>query len=271
MRVYSNVGSHTNNQRAPDINTSYPGHIYNFNPADQTCEVQLAIESLFVGYANAYTLEPKQRLQNVPVQFIQGGGWSLTHPVPDGTPCYVHFSQRGIDHWLAENKSTAGMIGGKPAPAFSQVFSNNAAVCTIGNQPIPKAIGAFAGNVTELRNADRSQRITMSGDGKIEIITGAAKIVITKDSEILIDVTSKATVKAPEIILDGDTTVTKSLTVEGGMSVVGTKDGQTSTITGNMKIVGDISQTGNLVVDGIKVNTHKHTNPEGGDVGPMKA
>ena len=51
----------------------------------------------------------------------------------------------------------------------------------------------------------------------------------------------------------------------------GSKDGQTSSITGNMKIVGDINQTGNLVVGGITVNTHKHTNPEGGDVGPMKA
>ena len=163
------MSSHNNNQRAPDINTSYPGHIYNFDPATQTCDVQLAIENLFVGYAEAYTIKPKERLQQVPVQFIQGGGWSLTHPVPDGTPCYVHFSQRGIDHWLAENKSEAGLIDVLPAPAFSQQFSHNAAVCTIGNQPIPKAIGAFAGDMTELRNADRSQRLTMHGDVTMKI------------------------------------------------------------------------------------------------------
>lgn len=263
--------SHDNNQNAPDIHTSYPGHIYKFDAATQTCEVQLAIETLFVGYESAYSLQAKEPLTNVPVQFIQGGGWSLTHPVPDGTPCYVHFSQRGIDHWLAENKSGAGLIAGKPAPAFSQLFSHNAAVCTIGHQPIPKVINAFAGDVTELRNADRSQRITMSANGQIEIITGAAKIVITKDSEILVDVTSKAIVKAPAITLDGDTTVTKSLTVLGGMAVSGTKDGQTSSITGNMKIDGNITQTGNLVLGGITVNTHHHVNPEGGDVGPMKA
>lgn len=266
------MSSHNNNQKAPDINTSYPGHIYNFDPATQTCDVQVAIENLFVGYAEAYTIKPKQRLQQVPVQFIQGGGWSLTHPVPDGTPCYVHFSQRGIDHWLAENKDSAGLIDGRPAPAFGQLFSHNAAVCTIGNQPIPKAINAFAGDVTELRNADRSQRLTMHSDGKVEIITGAANIVITKDSKIEIEVTSEASVKAPKITLDGDTTVTKSLTVLGGMDVSGNlPSGGTSKITGNFQITGDINQTGTFTLNGITVNTHKHANPEGGDVGPMKA
>lgn len=257
------MASQDNNQNAPDINTSYPGHIYNFDAATQTCEVQLAIENLFVGYAQAYTLQPKQRLQGVPVQFIQGGGWSLTHPVPDGTPCYVHFSQRGIDHWLDKNSDAAGLVGSRPAPAFSQLFSHNAAVCTIGTQPLPKVIGAFAGDVTELRNADRSQRLTLHGDGKIELLTGAAKITITKDSEIMIEVTSKATVKSPQIFLDGDTTVTKSLTVLGGMSVSGGSGG-------TMSITGDMVQQGSFTINGIKVDGHTHTNPEGGNVGPMK-
>lgn len=264
------MASHSNNYEAPDINTSYPGHIYNFDAATQTCEVQMAIENLFVGYQQAYSLHPNQRLANVPVQFIQGGGWSLTHPVPDGTPCYVHFSQRGIDHWLAENKDSAGLIDGKPAPAFSQLFSHNAATCTIGNQPIPKAIAGFAGDVTELRNADRSQRLTLHASGQIEIITGAAKITVTKDSEIQIEVTSKATVKAPQIILDGDTTVTKSLTVLGGMNVSGSSGGATSTITGNFVITGNTTQTGSMTINGIKVDGHTHSNPEGGKVGPME-
>lgn len=264
------MGSHSNN--GPAINTSYPGHIYNFDPATQTCEVQLAIEKLFVGYSSAYRLEPRQRLQGVPVQFIQGGGWSLTHPVPDGTPCYVHFSQRGIDHWLAENKDSAGLVNGLPAPAFSQEFSHNAAVCTIGNQPIPKVIGGFSADVTELRNADRSQRVTMHGSGLIEIITGAAKVVITKDSQIEIEVTTQATIKAPKITLDGDTTVTKSLTVLGGMDVSGSLPaGGTSKITGNFEITGDINQTGQLTINGIAVYGHTHLgHGSGNDTGVMK-
>lgn len=265
------MASQNNNARAPDINTSYPGHIYNFDAGSQTCEVQLAIETLFVGYKDAYTLVPKQRLQRVPVQFTQGGGWSLTHPVPDGTPCYVHFSQRGIDHWLSENKSEAGMRGTRPSPAFSQLFDIKAAVCTIGTQPITNVIPNFQGNVTELRNADRSQRLTLSGDGQVELITGAAKITITKDTNIVVETTTSATVKSPTITLDGDTTVTKSLTVKGGMSVQGgAAGGSTMTITGKTTFAGATEVTGTFKVDGVTVNRHTHTNPEGGNVGPMQ-
>lgn len=263
MRVYLNVASHNNDVKSATVNTGYPGHIYNFDAVTQTCEVQLAIENLFTGYTNAYTLEKKKRLRNVPVQFIQGGGWSLTHPVPDGTPCYVHFAQRGIEHWLAENKDSAGMVGGRPAPAFSQLFSHNSAVCIIGTQPIPGAIPGFNAGVAELRNASRDQRLTLHGDGKVELITGAAKITITKDSEIVIEATEKASVISPQILLDGDTTVTKSLTVLGGMSVSGGSGG-------TMAITGDMVQQGTFTINGVTVNEHTHTNPEGGDVGPMK-
>lgn len=254
------MSSRDNNQSAPDINTGYPGHIYNFDPATQTCEVQLAIENLFVGYASAYTLTPKQRLLDVPVQFIQGGGWSLTHPVPDKTPCYVHFAQRGIDHWVVGNKSEAGLRNGKPAPAFGQTFSHNAATCIIGIQPIPEAIEGFAGDVFEMRNKDRSQRVTLKGSGQIEIITGAAKIVVNKDSSVEIEATASAKVKAPAITLDGIVTVTKALIVQGGMSVSG---GSTQlTVSGSMTMSGD------LTVGGKKVNGHTHTY-DGGNTGPF--
>lgn len=264
------MGSHNNSQRAPNINTGYPGHVFNFDAATQTCEVQLAIESLFITMTSPYELHTKDRLKKVPVQFTQGGGWAVTHPVPDGTPCYVHFAQRGITHWLSEDKSEAGFVNGKPAPAFSQLFSHNSAVCIVGNQPIPRAISSFQSDLFELRNADRGQRVSLHGDGKIEIMTGAAKIVITKDSKIEIEVTSEAVVKAPKITLDGDTTVTKSLTVMGGMAVSGTVGGNTMSITGTTNYSGNITQTGSYTINGVAVNGHTHTNPEGGNVGSMK-
>lgn len=265
------MASHSNSKLGTEINTGYPGHIFNFDPETQMCEVQLAIESLFTGHAVAYTVEKKQRLQNVQVQFIQGGGWSLTHGIPDETPCWVHFAQRGIDHWKAENKNEAGMVNGKPAPAFSQLFSMQAAQCTIGHQPIPKAIKDFQNSGMELRNADRSQRITLQADGLISIFTGNSEVRLNKNGSISITGSAQIIAKAPTIKLDGDVTVTKSLTVQGGMAISGSVGGQTATFTGNMVMNGNIVQTGTFTLGGIPVNNHKHTNPEGGDVGPMKA
>lgn len=265
------MASHTNNQNAPDIHTGYPGFVYNFNPADQTCEVQLAIENLFVGTTDAYRIETKQRLQKVPVQFIQGGGFSVTHPVPDGSPCYVHFAQRGIEHWLAEGKDSAGKVNGLPAPAFSQLFSHNAAVCIIGLQPLTKSIASFQTTGLEIRNADRSIRLVIN-NSNIWAISGSTTVQIGKNGAITIvgnstlNVTTKGatTFKAPTIMLDSDVTVSKSLTVNGGMSVQGGTAGSTFNIT------GDIVQTGSYTLNGIKVDGHNHTNPEGGNVGPMK-
>lgn len=262
--------SKNNNQEAPDINTNYPGFVYNFNPVDQTCDVQIAIENLFVGYEVPYTLKDKQMLQKVPVQFIQGGGWSFTHPVPDGTPCTVEFSQRGIDHWLFDAADKAGMDGEHPNYAFNQLFSHDSAVCKIGTQPIPMAIKDFNNSVAELRNADRGQRVSLHGDGLIEVITGAAKIVVTKDSKIEIEVNTQATVKAPNIKLDGIVTVTKALIVQGGMSVSG-GSGDTMSLTGNLKITGATTQVGSMTINGVRVDGHNHiSNSPGSDTGAMK-
>jgi phage baseplate assembly protein gpV len=150
------------------------------------------------------------------------------------------------------------------------VFSHNAATCTIGTQPIPKAIPNFTGEVFEMRNVDRSQRVSLFNNGAVIIMSGSAVIRLDKNGAISIISATKITAKAPQIILDGDTTVTKSLTVQGGMAVSGAIGGQTATFTGNMKMDGNITQTGTFTLGGVTVNSHTHTNPEGGNVGPMK-
>lgn len=264
------MASHTNDRREAVMHTGYPGHVFDFDPVTQTCTVQLAINTLYTGMKDAYSFVRKQRLRNVPVQFIQGGGWFFTHPVPDGTPCWVHFAMRGITHWVADNKDTPDEVMGKPGPEYGRMFSHNDAVCVLGTQPIPKAIPAFQNAGMEMRNADRSMRVRLV-DTSIEIVAGSSVIRVAKNGDIRIETTTKATVKAPAITLDGAVTVTKSLTVQGGMAVSGTTGGQTMSITGNVKYTGSVDQTGTFTLNGIAVNTHKHANPEGGDVGPMKA
>lgn len=241
-----------------ELNTSYPGHVFNFDATTQTCEVQLAIETLFMGYESAFTVVPKQRLQNVPVQFIQGSGFSLTHPIPDGTPCYVHFAQRGIDHWVNENSNTVGLNkNGSPNPQFSQKFSVLNAVCVIGIQPTPKAIKSFQTNSLEIRNEDRSQRVTLVDSGEIQIVTGSTKITVTPDGVVEIDAPNSTTVKSPQITLDGITTVTQALIVQGGMTVSGGTGA-------SMNMKGNVIMQGSFSLNGIKVDGHTHISNEAG-------
>lgn len=240
------------NERVPDINTSYPGFAFGFDAEKQTCSVKLAIENLFVGMVDPYSLIAKQELINVKVQFIQGAGWSLTHPIPDGTPVYVHFAQRGTSHYFVSGSDKAGWVNGKPAPQFFQKFSHNNGVAIVGLQPDTSAIKDFNLSAFELRNEDRSQRVSLVEGGNIEIVSGQTTITIGKDNAITMQTSEKISAKAPQIELDGDTTITKSLTVAGGLNAKGG-----SNVTGSLKI------------NGVEVDKHVHKNPEGGNVGPM--
>ncbi|MBG6242998.1 MAG: hypothetical protein EKE20_14770 [Candidatus Symbiopectobacterium sp. Dall1.0] len=242
---------------ALDLNTSYPGFIYNFDINSQTADVQLAIESLYVGLDSSYQTIKKDRLKDVPVQVIRGGGWSLTFPVPDGTPCYVEFSQRGIEHWLMEGKDSAGLINGLPAPQFNQTFQANNAVATIGINPVTENIKSYQNNVAEFRNIDRSQRVTLHDNGVIEILSGSAVIKVNKDGDITATSDTEAIVKAPKIKLDGDTEVTKTLTVMGQSNLNGGVNIRTgSGANSAINIDGKMAITS--TINGVQVELHQH-------------
>jgi hypothetical protein len=239
-----------------EINTSYPGFIYNFNPTNQTAEVQLAIETLSIGLDKGFTLTEKARLKMVPVHFARGGGWSLTFPIPDGTPCYVQFAQRGIDHWLVEGKDKAGFLGNIPAPEFRRHYSINSAVATVGITPVTEAIESFATDGVELRNKEHDQIISLKGDGSINIVSGSTTIVVKKDGDITTTTSGKTTIKADSgIVLDGETQVTKTLTVVGASNLNGGVNakgggGATMSIEGQMQISGPIND--------VQIESHGH-------------
>lgn len=229
-----------NNSNKEDVQTCYPGFAYNFDPVTQLCEVQMAIEHIFVGVDEPYKLAVPDRIKRVQVQFAQGGGFAVTHPVPDGTPVLIHFATRGISHFKNRGATEAGFINGNPAPQFTQKFSFNNATCTVGNQPITTAIKDFNNEALELRNTDRSQRVSLLPSGSIEVVTGGVTINVTKDGQASI-VTKSLNVKADNMTFDGKATFTK-----------------------------DVDIAGEATVKGKAVSTHLHTNPEGGLVGPMQ-
>nr|WP_269756037.1 Gp138 family membrane-puncturing spike protein [Hafnia alvei] len=235
--------------------------MYNFNASSQTAEVQLAIESVYIGLDSSYQLIKKDRLKGVPVQVIRGGGWSLTFPVPDGTPCIVIFQQRGIEHWVEDGSDSAGMLGSIPAHQFGQYYTHDNAVAVLGINPVTTAIQNYQGSIAEFRNADRSQRVTLNEDGKIEIVTGSSTIVISKDGDIVATSDTSAKIIAPEITLDGNTTVTGTMTCQKTLDVaklsslnggISTEGGTDATVSIKGKMI--ITET----INDIQIELHQH-------------
>jgi phage baseplate assembly protein V len=105
-------------------------------------------------------------------------------------------------------------------------------------------------------------------------------ITVTTAATATVTAATSATVKAPKITLDGDTTVTKTLTVkqlltyQGGMAGSGGSYGASARVQGNIEVLqGDIKVFGgDILADEISLKNHKHTEQgDGADTSAAKA
>ena len=151
------------------MNTCYPARIISFDAVTQTAVVKLMIERYFSNLSANYQVLPTQELVDVPCHFPKGGGHAITMPVVAGDDCLVFFAQKGIDHWLYEGDEETGGLSGRPSPQHKRHNSLSDALALIGFgsgivAETPKVITDFQVNAIEIRNEDRTQRISLVVD-----------------------------------------------------------------------------------------------------------
>jgi phage baseplate assembly protein V len=88
---------------------------------------------------------------------------------------------------------------------------------------------------------------------------------LKRGGEILVNATAKITLKAPQIVLDGEVSATQSVTVAKGLSVLG--GGVGSAISGVFNVIGQIFCNGKNIGDD---HTHAGVVPGGGSTGPVE-
>jgi len=181
------------------ILTHYPGKIVSFDPVKQTAKVQIQREQYSNTLYSMYTEYDFPILQDVPVQFPQGGGYCLTFPVKAGDNCMLDFCDKGISHWLYEGKGKIGKYtSGVPKADYFRSYNINDAVAMVGYNPIPQAIPNFNATAPELRNAARTQRVTLLPSGVMEVVTP-----------------SELHITAPNSVMDGNMRINGALHVTG--------------------------------------------------------
>jgi phage baseplate assembly protein V len=91
-------------------------------------------------------------------------------------------------------------------------------------------------------------------------------VLIQREGHIEVNAAQKITLKAPEIVLDGQVLATHSVTINQGLSVLGQEGGE-SAITGIFRIFGKIFCNSKDIGD-----THSHTGVQPGDsnTGPVQ-
>lgn len=206
------------------MNTCYPARIVSFDVLTQTATVKPVIERFFSDLEKDFeTIEAKE-LVDVPCHFPKGGGHSITMPVSVGDDCLVFFAQRGIDHWLYEGLEVTGGLLKRPSPQHKRRNSQSDAIALIGFgsgilTESPKVIEDFKPNAIEIRNVDRTQRVTLDVDSKnIEVVTDAD--VSSSSTNATVTATTLITLKAPNIIIDGDLECTGKILDKNGIDHV---------------------------------------------------
>lgn len=132
--------------RQAQIYTSFPGIIVSVNLAKITCQVQPAIQGII--RTSTGTLQYKQLplLQDVPLVFMHGGGYSLTFPVVQGDECLVHIANRCIDSWWQS--------GGVQKPMDWRMHDLSDGFALVGPYSQPKVISTISSTTTQLRSDD---------------------------------------------------------------------------------------------------------------------
>lgn len=154
------------------ILTHYPGKIISFDGDKQTATVKVMREQYSNNLYSLYTEYDFPILQDVPVQFPQGGDYYLTFPVNAGDNCMLDFCDKGYSHWLYYGAEKIGTYSsGVPRAEYFRSYNVNDATAMVGYNPIPQAIPNFNKSSPELRNKDRTQRVTLSASGVLEIVS----------------------------------------------------------------------------------------------------
>jgi hypothetical protein len=177
--------------------TSLPCKIVSYNPQEQSCVVQPLIQGKFKQPDGTWIDGDYPPVKDVPVRFVGGGGYSITHPVKVGDEGTIEFQARCIDNWWL-NMGTSMGADGKPAPSPT------------GSKP-----------QAEMRMHDRNDGVFKSGvrskQNWLQNVSTDSVQIRSDDGKTVIDIANgKITITATTVKINGELQVTGKVTAGFG-------------------------------------------------------
>ncbi|WP_033453595.1 Gp138 family membrane-puncturing spike protein [Bordetella bronchiseptica] len=155
--------------------TSVPGHILTYDPGLQRAQVQVGIQVVSTsGFADG--LPP---VADVPVLFLGGTQFSMTHQINPGDEGLIVFSQRCVDGW----KQTGG-VATNPLTRFHDMHD---AFFIPGFRPLPTRISGFANDGIRMQSRDGGRYVWIKQSGEIVADNGEARVRISAGGEVNIE------------------------------------------------------------------------------------
>lgn len=145
-----------------ELRCSMPAIVTAFDSTRQVVSVQPAIAERLRKNSAPVTIQLPV-LQDVPIAFPTGGGWSLTLPIEVGDECDLIFQDMGIDLWW-QNGGVANQMDGA---LFRHAIGD--AVAWFGLRSQPRRLEDYSTSSMQLRSDDGSVVIDLSL-AKVQII-----------------------------------------------------------------------------------------------------
>ncbi|MBR8654188.1 hypothetical protein KDH83_12880 [Achromobacter sp. Marseille-Q0513] len=195
------------------VHTSVPGHILTFDPALQRAQVRIGIE---VVYTNGTTAQLPP-IADVPVLFLGGTQFTMTHQVNPGDEGLIVFSQRCVDGW----KQT-GAVANNPLSRFHDAHD---AFFIPGFRPLPTRVEGFVNDGIRMQSRDGGRHVWIKASGEIIADNGAASVQITTGGDVKlqngaghIHLLADGTVNINGALIKPDGTIHASNVTFGGVS-----------------------------------------------------
>jgi len=203
-----------------NIHTCLPGKILKTDGS--VCSVQIILKRKVRKSDGKIVDESRPIIEDCPLMFLNVKNFAISLPVQPGDECLVFFSERDIDNWYdtGQEKSIRTLRKFNLSDGF--------------------VLPAVASKPKKLENYS-------SSDLEIRMKNNQSKIIIKENGDIELTNQTKITLKSPEIILDGETKVTKGLTVE---EVIECKQ--------------DIKALGDVVASAVSLKNHLHSGVQTG-------
>lgn len=246
------------------------GRIKEYFPETQTATVQISVETVYSSSVSVSETKARKPLEDVPVHTPSGGGWSLTMPIKEGDTCLLFFSQIGYDHWLYEDKDSAGKLAKLPKPWLKRQFSDDDGFALVGLNTLPRAIKNYSTDGSQWRSDDATQNIHLKDDLSIEI-NSPVSVTINAPSVVVNCETAKVAASESMTIDSPKTTITGTLDVTGATKLASTLDvaalaslnGLAVVGAGTATMAGGLSATDDITSGGTSVVNHTHLDAEG--------
>lgn len=208
------INTMVRNQMAKN-RTSIPGKVIEFDAATQTVTVVPVIRKT-ITIDQVVTRIDMPPIVKVPLVFphAQTLGFSVTMPISPGDMVLLVVADRGIDNW-AEFGDIQNPIG----DSSPRMYDITDSLAIVGATPLTLAVSDYQTNAVEIRNGDRSVRVSVK-ETEVNIVAGSSDISVKNDGTIIVNATT-VTVNGNITVTGGDVTadgISLKTHVHGGVT-----------------------------------------------------